>query len=484
MSDDLAAQRRLRAEKALARVHARTEASRRAAGKLKPEPKPEHNITPYHELIAATVEDTARYLGCTVTEVKDLIAQRRIRAFGVGPRQIRVIVASVLDFKLPPPSPIPPGTMSGKCGACITTCALCKKIANRSRSYIPEHEALEILSCGKGVIASNANVRQVRREDGTHYHYDDICALKQARAVSSTTKRAERQAVTTQIDVLIQRRREAHAIVNEWLREASLLPSNGGIIYGRRVMMSSPPSTGWYVYHLCRPNGKTFYVGKGKHKRMYQHVIEARKGVDSYKCNLIRRIWKKGQDILYRVVFVSTSEEEVYAVERSEIAAIGLVNLTNIEPGGLSSKEAGRMMGFDVQIAYLDVSRVKQWIHWYYNQTWIRRTPSDEDMRRHYRTWAEERTSLLRDIRTLALQVHHTEAIAIIDAELDQLAYYRANQIGLFDSYDRHRLRVRHVSFHWIDEWDYWEGKRKERENQAKPKGRRKDASQLRLDEL
>ena len=41
---------------------------------------------------------------------------------------------------------------------------------------------------------------------------------------------------------------------------------------------------GYYVYRLIDPrNGETFYVGKGKNNRVFDHVAWAKKGLDFYK---------------------------------------------------------------------------------------------------------------------------------------------------------------------------------------------------------
>ena len=43
---------------------------------------------------------------------------------------------------------------------------------------------------------------------------------------------------------------------------------------------------GYYVYRLVDPrNGETFYVGKGKGNRVFNHVDWAKKGLDSFKIN-------------------------------------------------------------------------------------------------------------------------------------------------------------------------------------------------------
>lgn len=91
----------------------------------------------------------------------------------------------------------------------------------------------------------------------------------------------------------------------------------------------------FYVYHLIDPrNGKTFYVGKGKGRRMYHHTKEALRGVYSRKCNLIREILSEGLEVMCLPIQRFDDEAEAYAFEADEVERIGLENLTNVLPGG------------------------------------------------------------------------------------------------------------------------------------------------------
>lgn len=62
----------------------------------------------------------------------------------------------------------------------------------------------------------------------------------------------------------------------------------------------------FYVYILCRPNGRPFYVGKGVNFRALEHEAEARRHhplgeSNPFKCNVIRKIIREGGEIIYRV---------------------------------------------------------------------------------------------------------------------------------------------------------------------------------------
>ena len=63
---------------------------------------------------------------------------------------------------------------------------------------------------------------------------------------------------------------------------------------------------GYYVYVLCRPDGRPFYIGKGKGNRLIQHELEALRDhpigeSNPFKCNVIRKIRREGADILYQI---------------------------------------------------------------------------------------------------------------------------------------------------------------------------------------
>jgi hypothetical protein len=93
----------------------------------------------------------------------------------------------------------------------------------------------------------------------------------------------------------------------------------------------------FYVYELIDPRNHTvFYVGKGSHKRMYQHVVEARKKhhVNSKLQHKILKILSSGLDVRYRKIFVTLDESQAYNFEKKQIAKLGLKTLCNLHVGG------------------------------------------------------------------------------------------------------------------------------------------------------
>jgi hypothetical protein len=95
-----------------------------------------------------------------------------------------------------------------------------------------------------------------------------------------------------------------------------------------------PHDTTFYVYLLCRPNGKPFYVGKGKGIRIFRHDDEARRGHECHKCNVIRKIWRNGGQVIRYTIFTTDDESAAFAYEREMIALYGRKNLTNLTDGG------------------------------------------------------------------------------------------------------------------------------------------------------
>lgn len=90
-----------------------------------------------------------------------------------------------------------------------------------------------------------------------------------------------------------------------------------------------------YTYALTYPDGKFFYIGKGKGRRIYYHEIEARNAQNlSYKCSTIRKIWALGYRIGKVILASFDTEQEAF---QYEIALIFLMDgLTNVHLGGRS----------------------------------------------------------------------------------------------------------------------------------------------------
>ena len=92
---------------------------------------------------------------------------------------------------------------------------------------------------------------------------------------------------------------------------------------------------GFYVYRLIDPrNGNTFYIGKGKDNRLFDHVHDALNfDTDKYddemsaKMTTIREILSKGLQVIHIIQRWGLSEKEAKEVEAALIDAMpGLDN--------------------------------------------------------------------------------------------------------------------------------------------------------------
>lgn len=104
----------------------------------------------------------------------------------------------------------------------------------------------------------------------------------------------------------------------------------------------------FYTYILRRPDGRPFYVGKGKGPRVLNHENEARHPNDrrsnSHKLNVIRSIWVSGRGIGYEIDKVFDDETGAYAREEHLISTYKRLHeggpLTNRASGGGSESAA------------------------------------------------------------------------------------------------------------------------------------------------
>ena len=77
----------------------------------------------------------------------------------------------------------------------------------------------------------------------------------------------------------------------------------------------------FYVYVLCRPDGRPFYVGKGINRRALEHEAEARRNhpigeTNPFKCNVIRKVIRDGEQIIYRIEAIYDPADQQGCLER------------------------------------------------------------------------------------------------------------------------------------------------------------------------
>ena len=108
----------------------------------------------------------------------------------------------------------------------------------------------------------------------------------------------------------------------------------------------------YYVYRLIDPrNGETFYVGKGKGNRVFQHMKGAVKSDDSseIKLSTIRAIIASGLEVIHVIHRHGMNEESSLEVEAALIDAYhGMTNMIS----GYGSNDFGPMHAKEVMDKY------------------------------------------------------------------------------------------------------------------------------------
>ncbi len=115
----------------------------------------------------------------------------------------------------------------------------------------------------------------------------------------------------------------------------------------------------YYVYFLVNPiNGRVFYIGKGKGKRMHQHLVEFKKlsGRNAKKLSAIESIVADGGKPSAVIIANNLSEHEAYRLESHFIKKLMATGITNIQTGNtpyidrsktVASMHLSKMLSFE-----------------------------------------------------------------------------------------------------------------------------------------
>lgn len=101
-------------------------------------------------------------------------------------------------------------------------------------------------------------------------------------------------------------------------------------------------------------DGKVFYVGKGRGRRMFVHEHRAKRNhIESHENrhlrNKILSIWRNGGVIQYKQTFFTDDDMEAYRRETERIKEIGIHNLCNVFISPPTPEELYRLRSFQMR---------------------------------------------------------------------------------------------------------------------------------------
>lgn len=190
----------------------------------------------------------------------------------------------------------------------------------------------------------------------------------------------------------------------------------------------------YYVYVLIRPDGRPFYVGKGKGNRVHQHETEARTECQCHKCRTIRKIWKSGGNVVKSIVFETRKEEEAYQQEAILIERLGLGSLTNVIPGEQRWHGERGPREYDPLRTHNEQERINGWRR--SGLTWRQ---INDKLERHYQYLYEQ---VKRQYRTRFMRGFSREEVQRLEILMDtyMIAFNKVAEYGIQGLIEQGRL--------------------------------------------